>query len=643
MRLRSSLFLCFAVMIVGMNWAISGIIVAREYHVAVSGDDSFPGTVEQPLRTISAAAELAQPGDVITVHSGTYREWVRPPRGGTSEDRRIIYQAAPHEKIWIKGSEVVKGWTPEADGVWKLRLPNAFFGDYNPYADKIVGDWFSGRGRVHHTGEVYLNGKSLFEVPSLETLRQPKPLLGAVDAEASTYQWYAEVGEQETVIYAQFHDFDPNQEIVEIHVRPACFYPARTGVDYITVRGFRMSQAATQWAAPTAEQIGLIGTFWSKGWIIEDNIISHSKCTAITLGKDRASGHNAWLAEPDKPGHTVYNEVVLRAIENGWNKDRIGSHIVRNNVIHDCEQAGICGSMGCAFSEVSGNHIYNIWVKRQFDGAEIAAIKFHGAVDTIIRGNCLHDSQRGLWLDWMTQGTRVSGNLFFGNVRMDLFVEVNHGPFLVDNNIFLSPTALLDMSQGGTYVHNIWAGRLTVRPEPRRDTPYFKPHSTEIAGLAFTQNGDNRFFNNIFVGPREDLDGQPSPDYGLAHYANTPIPNIVEGNVYWRGANAYPQEESAIREPEFDPGFRPSVEPDGIYLEFRYSSNLANAVCRPVSGERLGITAIAQAPFENADGSPAEVTTDYFGMIRDTEHPVPGPFAFRGVWPAKVRVWPRGR
>jgi alpha-L-arabinofuranosidase len=38
------------------------------------------------------------------------------------------------------------------------------------------------------------------------------------------------------------------------------------------VRGFTMRHAATPWAPPTAEQIGLIGTHWSKGWIIEDNV-----------------------------------------------------------------------------------------------------------------------------------------------------------------------------------------------------------------------------------------------------------------------------------------------------------------------------------------------------------------------------------
>jgi hypothetical protein len=31
--------------------------------------------------------------------------------------------------------------------------------------------------------------------------------------------------------------------------------------------------------------LGLIGTHWSKGWIIENNVISHSICSGIALGK----------------------------------------------------------------------------------------------------------------------------------------------------------------------------------------------------------------------------------------------------------------------------------------------------------------------------------------------------------------------
>jgi alpha-L-arabinofuranosidase len=76
----------------------------------------------------------------------------------------------------------------------------------------------------------------------------------------STWTWHAKVDDRFTYIYANFHDEDPNRELVEINVRDACFYPDQPGRDYITVRGFHMSQAATQWAPPTAEQIGLIGT-----------------------------------------------------------------------------------------------------------------------------------------------------------------------------------------------------------------------------------------------------------------------------------------------------------------------------------------------------------------------------------------------
>jgi len=67
---------------------------AKEFHVSVNGDDSNKGSASKPLKTISAAALVAQPGDAITVHQGTYRERVNPPRGGESDAKRITYQAA---------------------------------------------------------------------------------------------------------------------------------------------------------------------------------------------------------------------------------------------------------------------------------------------------------------------------------------------------------------------------------------------------------------------------------------------------------------------------------------------------------------------------------------------------------------------
>ena len=150
----SSLFL------IGCNGTGTG--TARTYHVSVIGSDANDGTEAKPLKSISAAAVKAQPGDTITVHEGVYRERINPPRGGTSNDKRIIYQAAAGEKVVIKGSERLKSWKRVEDDTWVLKLPNSFFGDFNPYRDVISGDWYEA-DQPYHTGAVYLNGKWLKE------------------------------------------------------------------------------------------------------------------------------------------------------------------------------------------------------------------------------------------------------------------------------------------------------------------------------------------------------------------------------------------------------------------------------------------------------------------------------------------------
>ena len=71
----------------GMTTHAQKMSVCREIHVSSMGADMNNGTLSSPLRTIQAAAELAKPGDVITVHEGVYRERVTPPRGGESPEK----------------------------------------------------------------------------------------------------------------------------------------------------------------------------------------------------------------------------------------------------------------------------------------------------------------------------------------------------------------------------------------------------------------------------------------------------------------------------------------------------------------------------------------------------------------------------
>ncbi len=601
---------------------------AKEFHVSPDGNNKNRGAAGEPLKTIQAAANLAMPGDVIIVHEGVYREWVNPPRGGKSDIERITYKAADGEKVVIKGSEMINNWEPVNKNVWKITMPNSFFGSYNPYAVLLEGDWFNNKGINHHTGDVYLNGVSLFEKNSLEEVMNPVRYEDARFVDESIYVWYAEADDDHTTIWANFQDANPNQQRVEINVRPNCFYPTMPGRDYITIDGFEMTQAATQWAAPTAEQPGLIGTHWSKGWIIENNTISNSKCVGIALGKERATGQDVWMNNRVKDGATHYNEVIFRALEIGWSKEKIGSHVVRNNTIYRCGQAGIVGSLGAVFSQICNNHIYDVWVKRDFTGAEMAGIKIHASIDMLIRNNRIHNTGRGIWIDWMAQGTRISQNLLYDNTTDDLFTEVNHGPFLIDNNILLSEIAIMDMSEGGAYVHNLMGGKIKLRQVLNRFTPYHLPHSTKVAGVRNIYNGDNRFYNNIFVkGVGEEI--SPREDefhfHGLDGYRHAGFKNKIDGNAYYLGAKPAENEANFIEAADFNPQIRIREDGDNVYLHFSHESAIRELKTQRITTQLLGTTLVSECIFEQPDGTPYIIDIDYFGDSRD-DTPTAGPF-----------------
>jgi alpha-N-arabinofuranosidase len=544
-----------------------------------------------------------------------------------------VYQAASGEKVVIKGSEVIKNWVNVQDDVWKVTLPNSFFGSFNPYSDLIHGDWFNPKGRELHTGAVYLNGDWLTEAAKRDEVLKPT---GAVP------RWFGQVNQETTTIWARFPGGDPNEQQAEINVRRTVFYPEDPGVNYITVRGFIMRHAATPWAPPTAEQVGLVGTHWSQGWIIENNVISHSRCSGITLGKygDRWDNTSANTAEG-------YVKTIERALKNGWNAKTIGHHIVRNNTIHDCEQTGICGSLGAIFSQITNNHIYNIWTKREFTGAEMAGIKIHASVDMLIKNNRIHNAGRGMWMDWMAQGTRLTSNLCYDNSTDDLFVEVNHGPFLVDNNLLLSEVSLRDWSQGGAYVHNLVTGRIDSRPELNRATPYHRAHSTTVAGLSNIKGGDNRFYNNILVGQggphgdarKRDKNSQRTAGFGLWVYDRRTFPLQTGGNVYCHGARPYSNEAKHVVEGRFDPQVRLVEKGQNAYLHLTLGPLLRNSATTRVTTELLGNAKIPGLPFENPDGSPLRIDLDYFGRQRDEASPTPGPFENPGTGPLTLKVW----
>lgn len=647
------------------------------------------GTKEYPLNSLAQAAAIAKPGDEVIVAPGIYREYINPACAGTPE-RRIVYRSEVKNGAVISGAEEVKNWERYQGTVWRAKIPNSIFGEYNPYTVKIFGDWYDAVKPLH-TGEVYINNKALYETDSLEEVLNPVIYKGSWDPEGSLYKWYTEQENNYTIIYANFHKYDPNMENVEINVRRNCFWPSAEGIGYITVSGFVITKAATQWAPPTAYQEGMIGPHWSKGWIIEDCDISNAKCSGISLGKYlQPNNDNKWARKHTKTGTQTERDAICQAQREGWTKERIGSHIIRRCDIHDCGQTGIVGHLGGVFSVIEDNNIHHINNKQDLAGAEIGGIKMHAAIDVIIRRNRFHHCTRGLWLDWQAQGTRVSQNLFYKNtppdgteltehlsVAEDIFVEVSHGPTLMDNNIFLSEVAGRFCTQGIALVHNLIAGSFVyvgngvdngsrLFPSPRY-TPYHVPHRTEIDGFMTILHGDARFYNNIFVqqpvrqlllnyAKERNIEGLDLMNYvvGTKPYDGYPsseeyfnkfqeenykireerdkyydhLPVYSGGNVYFNGAEPYDGEVGYVKDTEHQIDLKLVEEKDGITLHTNLFKYMPENDTEMISTMVLGEAFEPEELFENPDGSPITFNEDYWGKHRRNS-PVSGPFEFR--------------
>ena len=662
-----------------------------QYYVDARAGEQQDGSRAYPFGTIQQAADIALAGDEVIVLPGIYRENVNPQNAGTDDAHRITYRSETPGAAVITGSERPEHWQHLQGNVWFTRIGNAIFGAYNPYTVTVRGDWYEFDNDFPvHTGEVYLDGRSIYEAPTLMGVAQPEKSIWSWDAERSLYRWYTCQEGESTLIYVNLGGIDPNQADVEISVRRNCFWPQKEGVNYITLSGFHICKAATQWAPPTAYQEGMVGPHWSKGWIIEDCEIEESKCSGISLGKYLQPGNeNKWTTHSYKDGTQTEREAICQAQREGWTKERIGGHIVRRCNIHHCGQTGIVGHLGGVFSVIEDNHIHHINNKQELTGAEIGGIKMHAAIDVIIRRNHIHHCTRGLWLDWQAQGTRVTGNVFHHNEPAagvtcrgglafgeDIFIEVSHGPTLVDHNLLLSACAGRISTQGFAFCHNLIAGSFTyvsegVRntgdnlPEGVRYTPYHVPHRTEINGFMTILGGDGRFYNNIFVQRpvREELRAHmhtlygetfsggnlaagtfPWSDYPLAeayfarftaetaangwndsslYYGHLPM--YYGGNVYFNGAQPAANEADAVCV-EKPVALTVEERTEGGYV---LKTDLYRAVPQvPALLVTTGLLGEAFEPeelFEQPDGTPIVMDHDFYGTAVGAL-PAVGPF-----------------
>jgi alpha-N-arabinofuranosidase len=105
----------------------------------------------------------------------------------------------------------------------------------------------------------------------------------------------------------------------------------------------------------------------------------------------------------------------------------------------------------------------------------------------------------------------------------------------------------------------------------------------------------------------------------------------MDGNVFFRGTHPCKQEKNPLLL-SMNPAVKLVEKPDGIYLRLTLPPNWAgNRTRKLVTTELLGAAAIPNLPFENPDGTPLRIDSDYLGSKRNGANPTPGPFEDPGT------------
>jgi hypothetical protein len=84
---RTGRLLCAA----GIFAVLAPLSAPGEIHVALDGKDDNPGTRTAQLRTVQRGAELAQPGDTVTVHAGIYHRFA--PQAIEATLRKVVFHS----------------------------------------------------------------------------------------------------------------------------------------------------------------------------------------------------------------------------------------------------------------------------------------------------------------------------------------------------------------------------------------------------------------------------------------------------------------------------------------------------------------------------------------------------------------------
>ena len=542
----------------------------KTIYVSKSGNDLNEGSRLKPYLTISKAAACARPGTRVLIANGTYRESVVLTSGGDSS-ARIIFAALQKGKVFIKGSDVVRNWVRLNRRVWKAKI-----------------------GAGHNKEVFYIDGRVF--------LKKSKY------AKSHTLDWTLTEEKGERFLSIDFGEKSPGDYLIERVVRTSGI-GVSAKVNYVSLIGIDISQVFTDQASLYGVQQGAITVRDGKGWLIEACTIHDCSSVGIAIGIQGHPYENANFQQPEFGDLTDLNQV--------------GHHVIRNNYIYRCDQAGIFGLLGGSGSEISNNLITDIGGEDDQSGQTAAGIRLAVAIDVQVTHNTIRNIQglrgTGLFLGPLFQGARVSGNVISGTTGPLICLFKSHGPVLLDNNILVQKGnngAGIDMlsAEANVFVQNLFYNcSFLNRIETGKavSTSNYLPHSLVIKQTIPALNIDHRWFSNLFLVRGLDL----GPCTGCQ----------VDYNLYANGAHPVKWADKGSTQVSKMIKSLWNENPWGLTLRLDYRE-LPQMEIPMMNANRFGFFSLSKQFIETPSGAPITIDTDFFGHPRKSTLKVPGPF-----------------
>lgn len=339
--------------------------------VSPSGNDAWPGTTAQPLRTVARAIAVAPVGATIVLRGGTYFESI-------NVSKRVTIQNAPGEAVWFDGSTPVTGWVANGSA-WKYSGWTIEF-DTSP---------------TYTRGAADLTGSWSFLDPAYPLAAHPDQLF--IDGIAMR-----QVATRGEVVAGTFFHDRPNNALyvgsnpIGHDTRASALIRAiRVTADGAVLKGFGVRRYA-----PSVPDMGSV-TIERSNVTLEHVAVAQSATTGISVAKAymQAAAYvtlrNVWVAG------------------NGF----VGIHgnfsdgLTLDNVL------------------VEGNNV------ERFKPAPAAAgMKITAARQVIVRNSVFrHNYATGLWFDQSNYDLRITASDFRNNLVNGVFIEISAQLRFVDN------------------------------------------------------------------------------------------------------------------------------------------------------------------------------------------------------------------